>query len=663
MIYIKNTTEIQTVFIPRNELQKEAYITSTKTYEDGYREGLEDGKEQQKDQLLNLYVNENGVYEREDGWGRVEVAFEETEVKLQKKNINLRKGKTSVTYDEGYDGLSEVDIDATGYGEFEYNNGFANGRNSVNILKQKTINIEKNGEQTFYSFDDGVDGYKNVTVDVNVDVPTQKLTDKSISIDKNGDYVYYAVEDGVDGYNMVSINVDVPQEGGGGDCNIIEFQEYTLKAETEKVRASEYGADGFAEISIDAVDLCKQKYNEGFEEGKSQGGGETTTYPTIADIYNSEVNTEVTFKATVAGIYQNNTNYYLIVTDHTGAYSLNFRNECPVNVGDECVFTGVNRRNNTTLIRYMQVPTNYEVLSSNNYVVLPAEALSIKDTSEIYSPNDYGNTEIKYICFEGEIASITESNGMMRLNTPISEKAISLRSTKQEWRDNVKVGDVVKVYGFPQETNNYIFPTEMVKIGGEQELVLEDGTKLAYSTFQICPYNIDDKEDYSYFFYECTNLKEAPQIKSQIKNAHNMFGGCGSLLTAPSYDTSLAVDIGGMYGDCYNLTSVGSLDCSSLPNSIIGWEREADLFSGNQYHYLTDFGGLLNLKQVCDLRGLIALNEQSVINVFNGLYDFVKNGETPNDIQGKLYMSTFIQNLVDTYKYIAEAKGWTIIIG
>ena len=426
-------------------------------------------------EVVERDITENGRYtitpnEGYDGLSKVDVNVNIPEEHiLQEKTVQTTNSITSVTPDDGYDGLSKVTVDATGYGVFEYNNGFANGRNSVNILKKKTINIEKNGEQTFYSFDDGVDGYKNVTVNVNVDIPTQKLTDKSISIDKNGDYVYYASEDGVDGYDMVSINVDVPTEGGGSDCNIIEFQEYTLKGETDKINASDYGADGFAIVSIDAIDLCKEKYNEGYEQGKADGGGEGTTYPTIADIYNSDLNAEVTFKATVAGIFQNNTNYYLIVTDHTGAYSLNFRNECPLNVGDECVFTGVNRRNNTTLIRYMQVPTNYEVLSSNNYVVLPAEALSIKDTSEIYSPNEYGNTEIKYMCFEGEIISINVSNGLMKLNTAISSNGtISLRSTKQEWRDNVKVGDVVKVYGFPQETNNYIFPTEMVKIGGEQ---------------------------------------------------------------------------------------------------------------------------------------------------------------------------------------------------
>lgn len=367
MIYIKNNTEIQTIFIPRTELQSEAYNTTVKTYEDGYKDGFGEGKQHQKDQLLNLYVTENGEYKREDGWGVV--------------TVDMSVPDCSGAYNEGY------------------NQGYEDGQNSV----------------------------------------------------------------------------ECPE---GGDCNIIEFQDYTLKDEAEKIYASDYGADGFAIVSIDAIDLCKQKYNEGFEYGKSQGGGETTTYPTIADIYNSEVNTEVTFKATVAGIYQNGSTYYLIVTDHTGAYSINFRNECPLSVGDECVFTGINKRNTATLIRYMQIPTNYEVLSSNNYVVLPAEALNIKDANEIYSPNEYGNAEIKYMCFEGEVISINQTNGSMKLILPILGNDITLRSTKQEWRDNIKVGDTVKVYAFAQESNNYFFPFEMVKLGsgscnlGEEWIIL-----------------------------------------------------------------------------------------------------------------------------------------------------------------------------------------------
>lgn len=188
----------------------------------------------------------------------------------------------------------------------------------------------------------------------------------------------------------------------------------------------------------------------------------------------------------------------------------------------------------------------------------------------------------------------------------------------------------------------------------------KQGVKFGHSTFEYCPYNIDGLGDYSYMFHECHYLLEAPQIDG-IKNALKMFSNCRSLQYAPSYNTFEATDLNSMYGGCENLISVGSVDCSSLPNSTIGWNREAQIFGG-QYPYLTDFGGLLNLKQVVSLTGLIALNENSVLNVFNGLYDFTANGQTPNSIQGKLYMSIFIEEIVNRHKHIAEAKGWTITI-
>lgn len=141
MIYIKNTTEIQTIFIPRNELQKEAYITSTKTYEDGYREGLEDGKEYQKDQLLNLYVTENGQYEREDGWGVV--------------TVDMSIPDCSGAYDEGY------------------NQGYEDGQNSVECPEAGSCNLGEGeiyltandaGFYELYAAEDGYDGWSKFYV-------------------------------------------------------------------------------------------------------------------------------------------------------------------------------------------------------------------------------------------------------------------------------------------------------------------------------------------------------------------------------------------------------------------------------------------------------------------------------------------------------------------
>lgn len=141
MIYIKNTTETQTIFIPRNELQKEAYIASTKTYEDGYKDGYGEGKQYQKDQLLNLYVTENGQYEREDGWGVVKV--------------DMSIPDCSGAYDEGY------------------NQGYEDGQNSVECPEGGSCNLGEGeilldttmaGTYELYASDDGYDGWSKFYV-------------------------------------------------------------------------------------------------------------------------------------------------------------------------------------------------------------------------------------------------------------------------------------------------------------------------------------------------------------------------------------------------------------------------------------------------------------------------------------------------------------------
>ena len=147
MIYIKNNTEIQTIFIPRSELQKEAYIASTKTYEDGYRDGFGMGKQYQKDQLLNLYATENGEYVREDGWGivTVDVPIVECPDCPEGGSCNLGEGSilldTSMagTYelyasDDGYDGWSKfyVTLENGGAINWDGENGSINNSNFKN---------------------------------------------------------------------------------------------------------------------------------------------------------------------------------------------------------------------------------------------------------------------------------------------------------------------------------------------------------------------------------------------------------------------------------------------------------------------------------------------------------------------------------------------------
>lgn len=173
MIYLKNNTETQAIYIPRQTVLGGGYIATTKTYEDGYRDGLKDGKKQQKDKLLNLYVTENGQYEREDGWGVVTVDTPDC----------------SGVYDEGYNQ--------------GYNDGYNQGQAECPDCPELTeIAITENGRY---------EGAYNV---VNVDVPTEggscNLGEGEFIYRTSdvGRYELNASDDGYDGWSKIYLEIE-----------------------------------------------------------------------------------------------------------------------------------------------------------------------------------------------------------------------------------------------------------------------------------------------------------------------------------------------------------------------------------------------------------------------------------------------------------------------
>ena len=164
-------------------------------------------------------------------------------------------------------------------------------------------------------------------------------------------------------------------------------------------------------------------------------------------------------------------------------------------------------------------------------------------------------------------------------------------------------------------------------------------------------------------FYNCRNLQTISQIDtSNVTDMGNMFYSCGNLQTIPPLNTSKVGNMENMFAECYNLTSLPALNAQSLSMwSFVG------IFGYNALSKLTDFGGLLNLKQSLandkNLNRLPNLTYESCINVLNGLYDFTGNGETPNDNQGRLKVAqSFIDKVGDEIS-IGTLKGWSITAG
>lgn len=192
--------------------------------------------------------------------------------------------------------------------------------------------------------------------------------------------------------------------------------------------------------------------------------------------------------------------------------------------------------------------------------------------------------------------------------------------------------------------------------------VREYGIKFSNSTFSEVPEWADfkDVEDMENMFNGCSNLETISFIDtSKVTNMSNMFIGCSNLQTIPQIDTSNVTNMYNMLYKCNSLVSLPALDTRSLNMpSFYG------IFGYNEMPNLINFGGFLYLKCSLtndgNLKRLPNLTYESCINVLNGLYDFVGNGETPNSEQGQLKVH---QNFLDTVGdeiSIGINKGWTI---
>ena len=149
MIYLKNNTETQAIYIPRQTVLGGGYIPSTKAYDKGYNDGLEVGKEQQKDKLSSLHVAENGQYEREDGWNVVNVdvpdlngSYSEGYEQGKTDGANEQKSKLesiSITENGVYskeDGYNHIEVNVPSYEQ---------GQADM-AAKARVLNVTKNGQ-------------------------------------------------------------------------------------------------------------------------------------------------------------------------------------------------------------------------------------------------------------------------------------------------------------------------------------------------------------------------------------------------------------------------------------------------------------------------------------------------------------------------------------
>lgn len=131
--------------------------------------------------------------------------------------------------------------------------------------------------------------------------------------------------------------------------------------------------------------------------------------------------------------------------------------------------------------------------------------------------------------------------------------------------------------------------------------------------------------------------------------SHNM------LTKAPNIDTSKATRLYEMYEHCSNLTDIPAYDATNATNTQI-------FSDGNilkqQPTNVVNFGGLLNVKVGYSVKNMTKLSVDSLVNILNGLYDYVAAGETPAQTTATMTLgATNLAKLSDEQKAIATSKG------
>lgn len=217
MIYLNNNTEVQDIFIPKQEITAPA--NPKPTYENGFEDGREvgfnEGREYQKKQLLNLYVTENGQYEREDGWGVVTV-----DVPTE------GGGDCSEAYDKGFeDGYNQ------GQAECPEGGGCNLGEGEIFLTTNDA------GTYELYASDDGYDGWSKfiVTLVGGGAIKVHKASDLLDTFNNGGNIDYGA-------YYYVGGEITEIQEVNTQDGNAT----YVLDNGLKIYRGKWFDGDGFS---------------------------------------------------------------------------------------------------------------------------------------------------------------------------------------------------------------------------------------------------------------------------------------------------------------------------------------------------------------------------------------------------------------------------------
>lgn len=619
---------------------------------------------------LNIDVlNENSCSLKDD-----EVEENTIKLKNQIKYLSIDKnGRYNVTYDEGYNGLKEVEIDVELDTSFYFEEGYNEGRNvGVEEGKQlqkdllEPITITENGT---YNREDG---YNEIVVEVP---------------DLNGDYDTgyndgYNVGDvegydrgKTDGYNEgYNVGYNEGEENGVAQAGEIIAQSARVLDITENgTYTSQYSDPIYPDTITGVYPDGENFYNYAKLDGAVYDTGVMGNQNTKLEFW-WKPDTNVSMYHTILG-FQVNAGMIMKICETYSANELRY--EYGLNAENQGTFT-------------INDGWNYIIFSKADGLVV--NGIKIVDlTADWYGdvyPNVFINAsyreEIDYNAngYFGMIKITT--NGITNVIIPTADgfKNVTTNQTLQILKDGV--------YNFTEELpiipEGNLIKTVNVNIQPKVN-INEIGFKLGYSPFKEIPeiFDFNGVTDMSNMFNNCGSLTSIPQLDtSNVIDMSSMFYYCRSLISIPALNTSNVTNMSQMFYYCQSLTSIPALDTSnvtnmnsmfhycrsltSIPALQAGKLNKPSTYQGVIGSYelpnVTEFGGFQGLKvQLVGNYNLVRLpnlNYESCINVLNGLYDFTGNGETPTSEQGQLQVAqSFIDTVGDEIS-IGVLKGWRI---
>jgi surface protein len=515
MIYIKNIGEVQTIYIPRNELLSETYVVTNKNCEYCYNEGLNDGIGKQKDKLTVLSVSENGLYEREDGWHTVDVNIKCKADNKQEKNITITQEFETVLPDEGYDSLSKVDINASEYGNQKHLEGYNTGK--VEGAEEGYTQGKKDGYDEGYDIGK-VDGYN-------------------------------------EGYNTGKVD-------GREDVYLIGFEStpsWEKRDENNRVKynASESGADGFSSVTIDIGTVYEEGHllgkTEGYETGYDSGYEEGITEQK-SKLENIEI--------TVNGTYTKEDGYGSVVVkvpDVNGSYDEGYTNGISeqkakltnLTVTENGTYSNTDGWNSVSVSvsqTNIKTQTKTLVVTKDSEVVVPDS--NYDGLSKVtVNASQYGQTKRNEGYEEGYERGVSAQQIYMRNGTKFAYSTFT-SVPASSWNG---VKDMSFMFYMCENL------TTIPSIDTSSVTTMYNAFYGCKNIETISPLDTSNVTNIQGAFYACVKLIDIPEIDtSSVTNMDMLFYGCTGLNRIPALDCSKVTSIDNFFGN-YTITNLFDL--------------------------------------------------------------------------------------------------------